>query len=313
MSTFVHQTVLLDEAVVSVLGARDGLYVDATFGRGGHTRHLLAQLGPTARVLGFDKDPQAIAAGEALAASDARFAIIHASFADIARVLAARGLAGAVDGVLADLGVSSPQLDDATRGFSFMNDGPLDMRMDSSSGESAADWLARVDETEMARVFFEYGEERHSRRIARAIVRARAEAPITRTRVLAEIVAAAHPAWEKHKHPATRVFQAIRIAVNNELGDISVFLRDALAALRPGGRLAVISFHSLEDRLVKQFFQKEARGDDFPPGLPVTVDMLKPRLRIVGKAIEPSAAEVAANPRARSARLRVAEKCAEAA
>ncbi|MFN3586454.1 MAG: 16S rRNA (cytosine(1402)-N(4))-methyltransferase RsmH, partial [Moraxellaceae bacterium] len=234
-------------------------------------------------------------------------------FAERAEVLAARGLAGLVDGVLADLGVSSPQLDDAARGFSFMHDGPLDMRMDISRGESAADWLARVDETEMARVFFEYGEERHSRRIARAIVRARDEAPITRTRALAEIVAAAHPAWEKHKHPATRVFQAIRIAINNELGDISLFLRDALAALRPGGRLAVISFHSLEDRLVKQFFQKEARGDDFPPGLPVTIDMLKPRLRIVGKAIEPSATEVAANPRARSARLRVAEKCAEAA
>lgn len=313
MSTFVHQTVLLDEAVVSVLGARDGVYVDATFGRGGHTRHLLAQLGPAARVLGFDKDPEAIVAGEALAASDARFAIVHASFAELSAVLAARGLTGLVDGVLADLGVSSPQLDDAARGFSFMHDGPLDMRMDSSRGESAADWLARVDETEMARVFFEYGEERYSRRIARAIVRARDEAPITRTRALAEIVAAAHPAWEKHKHPATRVFQAIRIVINNELGEISTFLRAALAALKPGGRLAVISFHSLEDRLVKQFFQKEARGDDFPPGLPVTVDMLKPRLRIVGKAIEPAAIEIAANPRARSARLRVAEKCAEAA
>ncbi|MDF2445010.1 MAG: rRNA ((1402)-N(4))-methyltransferase [Moraxellaceae bacterium] len=313
MSTFVHQTVLLDEAVVSILGARDGVYVDATFGRGGHTRHLLAMLSPTARVFGFDKDPEAIAAGERLAQEDARFAIVHASFADILSVLKARGLAGNIDGVLADLGVSSPQLDDASRGFSFQNDGPLDMRMDTTRGQSAADWLAAVDEVEMARVFFEYGEERHSRRIARAIVKARAEAPITRTKVLAEIVAAAHPAWERHKHPATRVFQAIRIAVNSELADIQVFLRDALAVLKPGGRLAVISFHSLEDRLVKQYFQKEAKGDDFPPGLPVTVDMLKPRLRIVGKAIEPSPAEVAANPRARSARLRVAEKIAEAA
>jgi 16S rRNA (cytosine1402-N4)-methyltransferase len=313
MSTFVHQTVLLDEAVVSILGARDGVYVDATFGRGGHTRHLLAMLSPTARVFGFDKDPEAIAAGERLAQEDARFAIVHASFADILSVLKARGLAGNIDGVLADLGVSSPQLDDASRGFSFQNDGPLDMRMDTTRGQSAADWLAAVDEVEMARVFFEYGEERHSRRIARAIIKARAEAPITRTKVLAEIVAAAHPAWERHKHPATRVFQAIRIAVNCELADIQVFLRDALAVLKPGGRLAVISFHSLEDRLVKQYFQKEAKGDDFPPGLPVTVDMLKPRLRIVGKAIEPSEAEVAANPRARSARLRVAEKIAEAA
>lgn len=313
MSTFVHQTVLLDEAVVSVLGAQDGVYVDATFGRGGHTRHLLAKLSPTARVLGFDKDPEAIAAGERLAQEDARFAIVHASFADILSVLKARGLAGSIDGVLADLGVSSPQLDDASRGFSFQNDGPLDMRMDTSRGQSAADWLAAVDEVEMARVFFEYGEERHSRRIARALVKARAETPITRTKVLAELVAAAHPAWEKHKHPATRVFQAIRIAVNGELADIQVFLRDALAVLKPDGRLAVISFHSLEDRLVKQFFQKEAKGDDFPPGLPITVDMLKPRLRIVGKAIEPSAAEIAANPRSRSARLRVARKIAEAA
>lgn len=313
MSMYTHQTVLLDEAVVSILGAPDGVYVDATFGRGGHTRHLLGKLGPGARVIGFDKDPAAIAEGERLAAEDARFAIVHDSFAAILPVLEARGLAGRIDGVLADLGVSSPQLDDAERGFSFMNDGPLDMRMDPTRGQSAAAWIAGVGEEELARVLFEYGEERHSRRIARAIVRARAETPITRTRELAEIVAAAHPAWERHKHPATRAFQAIRIAINSELADIERFLRDALAALRPGGRLAVISFHSLEDRLVKQFFQKEARGDDFPPGLPITVDMLKPRLRLAGKAIEPSAAEVAANPRARSARLRVAEKLAEAA
>jgi 16S rRNA (cytosine1402-N4)-methyltransferase len=316
MSTFVHQTVLLDEAVVSVLGAEpsaSGIYIDATFGRGGHTRHLLARLGADARVLGFDKDPQAIAAGTLLAAEDARFAIVHESFAEILSVLRTQGLVGAIDGVLADLGVSSPQLDDAERGFSFMNDGPLDMRMDSSRGQSAAEWIADVAEDELARVLFEFGEERHSRRIARAIVKARAEKAITRTKELADIVAAAHPAWEKHKHPATRAFQAIRIAINNELGDIQQFLRDALAVLKPGGRLAVISFHSLEDRLVKQFFQKEAKGDDFPPGLPVTVDMLKPRLNIIGKAIEPSDAEVAANPRARSARLRVAAKIAEAA
>lgn len=313
MTTYAHRTVLLDEAVVSILGAPDGVYVDATFGRGGHTRHLLAQLGPGARVIGFDKDPAAIAEGQALAAQDTRFAIVHESFADILSVLKAEGLAGNIHGVLADLGVSSPQLDDAGRGFSFQNDGPLDMRMDPTRGESAAEWLADVAEDELARVLYEYGEERHSRRIARALVKARAEKPITRTRELAEIVAAAHPAWEKHKHPATRAFQAIRIAINSELADIERFLRDALAVLRPGGRLAVISFHSLEDRMVKQFFQKEARGDDFPPGLPITVDMLKPRLRILGKAIEPSATEVADNPRARSARLRVAEKLAEAA
>lgn len=298
---------------MSVLGAQDGIYVDATFGRGGHARHLLAKLGASAQLLGFDKDTQAIAAGDALTAEDPRFAIVHESFADIQLVLNARGLAGQVDGVLADLGVSSPQLDDAERGFSFQNDGPLDMRMDVTRGESAAQWLANVAEDELARVLFQYGEERHSRRIARAIVKARAENPITRTRELAEIVAAAHPAWEKHKHPATRSFQAIRIAINNELGDIETFLRAALAVLKPGGRLAVISFHSLEDRLVKQFFQKEAKGDDFPRGLPITVDMLKPRLKIIGKAIGPSAEEVEANPRSRSARLRVAEKIAEAA
>lgn len=313
MSSYVHQTVLLDEAVVAILGAPDGVYVDATFGRGGHTRHLLGKLGPNARVIGFDKDPAAIAAGQALAAADSRFTIVHESFADILPVLAARGLAGGVDGVLADLGVSSPQLDDAERGFSFMNDGPLDMRMDPTRGQSVAEWIAGVAEDELARVMYEYGEERHSRRIARAIAKARQDKPITRTRELAEIVATAHPAWEKHKHPATRAFQAFRIAINSELADIERFLRDALAVLKPRGRLAVISFHSLEDRMVKQFFQKEARGDDFPPGLPITVDMLNPRLRIIGKAIDPSAAEVAANPRSRSARLRVAEKLAEAA
>lgn len=312
MNTFVHQTVLLNEAVVSVLGARDGIYVDATFGRGGHTRHLLAQLDAGARVIGFDKDPHAIAAGEMLAAEDARFSIVHDSFASILDVMTRMGLNGQVDGVLADLGVSSPQLDDADRGFSFMNDGPLDMRMDVTRGQSAAEWITEVPEEELARVLFEFGEERYSRRIARAIVRVRAETPITRTKQLADIVAEAHPAWEKHKHPATRSFQAIRIFINNELGDIERFLRDSLQVLRPGGRLAVISFHSLEDRLVKQFFQKEAKGDDFPPGLPVTVDMLNPRLKIVGKAIDPSAEEVEANPRARSARLRVAEKIAEA-
>ncbi len=313
MSSHLHQTVLLDEAVVSILGARDGVYVDATFGRGGHTRYLLARLAPEARVLGFDKDPEAIAAGELLAREDSRFTVLHASFAEILSVLKARGLAGTIDGVLADLGVSSPQLDDAERGFSFLKDGPLDMRMDTTRGQSAADWLAAVAEVELARVLFEYGEERHSRRIARAIVKARAARPITRTKELADIVAAAHPAWERQKHPATRSFQAIRIAINSELADIETFLRGAVAVLKPGGRLAVISFHSLEDRLVKQFFQKEAKGDDFPAGLPVTVDMLKPRLKIVGKAIEASAAEVAANPRARSARLRVAQKLAEAA
>jgi len=313
MNAFQHLTVLCEETVDAVLGDRQGCYVDATFGRGGHSRRLLAELGPRARVIGFDKDPQAIAAGEALAGADARFSIIHDSFATLAERLAERGLDGQVTGILADLGVSSPQLDDAERGFSFMNDGPLDMRMDPTRGQSAAAWLATVGEEDLAEAFKTYGEERFARRIARALVAARGREPITRTKQLADLIAAAHPAWEKHKHPATRCFQAIRILVNRELGDLEDFLAQALRVLAPGGRLAVISFHSLEDRIVKQFIQREAKGDDFPPGLPVTWQQLKPQLRKIGKAIEPSSAEVERNPRARSARLRVAERLEVAA
>lgn len=312
MTGFQHLTVLCEETVDAILGDRNGCYIDATFGRGGHSRQLLAALAPEARVIGFDKDPEAIAAGEALARADRRFSIIHDSFASMARHLEEMALAGTVTGILADLGVSSPQLDDAERGFSFMNDGPLDMRMDPTRGVSAADWLASIDEQRLADVFHEFGEERHARRIARALVAARAREPITRTRQLAELIAAAHPSWERHKHPATRCFQAIRIAVNRELGDLEDFLSQALRVLAPGGRFAIISFHSLEDRLVKQFIQKESKGDDFPPGLPVTWQQLKPRLRKLGKAIEPGEAEVALNPRARSARLRVAERLAVA-
>ncbi len=313
MTGFQHLTVLCEETVDAVLGDRQGCYVDATFGRGGHSRRLLAELGPKARVIGFDKDPQAIAAGEALAIADPRFSIVHDSFASLATQIEARGLTGQVAGILADLGVSSPQLDDAERGFSFMNDGPLDMRMDPTRGQSAAAWLATVSESDLADVLHKYGEERFSRRIARALVAARAREPITRTRQLAELVSAAHPSWEKHKHPATRSFQAIRIAVNRELGDLEDFLQQSLRVLAPGGRLAVISFHSLEDRIVKQFIQREVKGDDFPPGLPVTWQQLKPQLKKVGKAIEPTAAEVDRNPRARSARLRIAERLEVAA
>lgn len=308
MSQFTHQAVLLQETVAAVLQRGEGIYVDATFGRGGHSRQLLAGLGVSGRLIGFDKDPQAVAEGLRLAAEDARFSMVHGSFASLRRVLEEQQLLGCVDGIIADLGVSSPQLDEAERGFSFMQDGPLDMRMDTSKGMSAADWIAQVKETELADVLKTFGEERFAKRIARAIVAARAEAPITRTRALAEIVAAAHPAWEQHKHPATRSFQAIRIAVNNELADIESFLHQTLDVLAPGGRLAVISFHSLEDRLVKQFMQRESRGDNFPPGLPVTVDMLNPTLRLAGKAIAPAAEEITANPRARSAHLRVAER-----
>ena len=310
MSSYVHLTVLLNETVAAVLGQPDGIYVDATFGRGGHTRHLLGQLGPNARVIGFDKDPQAIASGEALMREDSRFEIIHDSFASLLPALEARGLLGQVDGLLADLGVSSPQIDDAERGFSFMHDGPLDMRMDTTRGLSAAQWLVQVSEAELTDVFKTYGEERHARRIARAVLAEQAVTPITRTKVLADIIAKAHPSWERHKHPATRCFQAIRIAVNRELGDLEDLLAQSLKALNDGGRLAIISFHSLEDRLVKQFIVREAKGDDFPPGLPVTIAQMNPQLKKIGKVVEPSDAEVDANPRARSAHLRVAERIA---
>lgn len=304
---FTHRTVLLTETVSAVLGPLNGQYVDGTFGRGGHTRFLLSKLAPQAAVLGIDKDPQAVAEGQRLAASDARFTIARGSFAELPALVAAQGWTG-LDGVILDLGVSSPQIDDAERGFSFMNDGPLDMRMDPEWGESAAAWLAHVDEATLADVLHEYGEERYARRIARAIVAARREAPITRTAQLAEIIKVAHPAWERGKHPATRSFQAIRIQINSELGDLDRLLAQVLDVLRPGGRLAVITFHSLEDRLVKRFFQRMSKGEELPRHLPIRASEFKPRLKLVGKAIEPSEQEVQDNPRARSARLRVAER-----
>ncbi len=312
MSTLAHISVLLDETVSAVITRLDGVYVDATFGRGGHSRALLAQLGQQARLIGFDKDPLAIAAGEALAQEDSRFSIVHDSFAGLATYCDSRDLKGKVSGVMADLGVSSPQLDDAERGFSFMNDGPLDMRMDTTRGVTAAQWLSDVSEGDLADVLHGYGEERYARRIAKAIVRERSAQSITTTKVLADIVAAAHPAWEKHKHPATRSFQAIRIALNRELDDLSDFLNQSLVVLEPAGRLAVISFHSLEDRIVKRFIEKHCKGDDFPPGLPVTQSQLRPLLKRVGKPVVPSDAEIERNVRARSSRLRVAERLAVA-
>src|SRR5699024_8428496 len=250
-----HISVLLHETVDALLADRNtGIYVDGTFGRGGHTRFLLSKLDENARVYGFDKDPQALEAAAILEQEDSRFKIIHASFADLKQELEARGI-GLVDGVMADLGVSSPQLDQAERGFSFMKDGPLDMRMDNSKGPTAAELLVNIEEEALANVIFKYGEERYSRRIAKAI---KAAGYIETTAQLAEIVKVAHPKWEKHKHAATRTFQAIRIAINKELEDIEVFLPQALEILKPEARLAVISFHSLEDRLIKQFIQKES-------------------------------------------------------
>jgi len=290
---------------------QDGLYVDATCGRGGHSGTMLARLGTHGRVLALDRDPEAVHAVRARFASDARFEIHQAPFSQLQSLLQARGLVGRVDGILFDLGVSSPQLDAPARGFSFLREGPLDMRMDPAQGESAAQWLNRADETEIARVLRDYGEERFARRIARAIVRERASAPITSTRALAELVAGAVPTRERGKDPATRSFQAIRLFINRELEELDTALPQAVAALAPGGRLAVISFHSLEDRRVKHFLRAEAKGAELPPGLPVRAQALRTRLKLVGKAIRPSEAEVARNPRARSAVLRVAERTQE--
>ena len=305
-----HRPVLLSEAVAALNIIKDGIYVDGTFGRGGHASAVLTQLGPGGRLLAMDKDPEAVRVARRNFADDDRFAIEQGSFALLRYLAADRGWLGKVNGVLLDLGVSSPQLDDAQRGFSFQHDGPLDMRMDNSAGQTAAHWLARASAGEIAEVLKHYGEERYAKRIARAIVEARQQAPIQTTAQLAQIVAAANPAWEQDKHPATRSFQAIRIFINRELDDLQTCLQAVYEVLAPGGRLAIISFHSLEDRMVKDFIRGQQRRDDIPMGLPVTHDQIKPRMRAVGKAIHASAAEVAVNVRARSAVLRVAEKVA---
>lgn len=305
-----HTTVLLDEAVTALIADPDGFYVDGTFGRGGHSTFILSRLGSGGHLMAIDKDPEACKTAREMLADDPRFDIVRGSFADLASMVAERQHAGDVQGVLLDLGVSSPQLDDAERGFSFLRDGPLDMRMDPDSGMSAAEWLADAPEDDIAQVLRDYGEERFSRRMARAIVAARAEEPITRTAQLAKIVAEANPAWEKGKHPATRAFQGIRIFINRELDDLEKVLASVLDVLAIGGRLVVISFHSLEDRLVKRFIREQEKGKPIPKGLPVMEKDIVRRLRSVGKAVKPGVAEVKANPRARSAVMRVAEKVA---
>lgn len=302
-----HQTVLLREAVEALVTRPAGFYVDGTFGRGGHSRQLLQCLDSDGRVLGVDKDPEARRHALELAAVEPRFQFFHGSFAELPARLASMGI-DAVDGILLDLGVSSPQLDDGERGFSFLQDGPLDMRMDTTSGETAAEWLAYAGVDEIAQVLKEYGEERFARRIAAAIVAARGEGAITSTARLAQVVSEANPKWERHKHPATRAFQAIRIKVNRELVDLEELLAAALDMLRIGGRLVVISFHSLEDRLVKRYMRDMARGEQFPAGVPVTDSALNRRMKLVGKAVRADAEEVAANVRSRSAIMRVAEK-----
>jgi len=286
----------------------NGIYVDGTFGRGGHARAILARLGSAGRLIAIDRDPDAVAAARALAALDPRLTVAAAPFGALSTALRGAGVTGRVQGILLDLGVSSPQLDTPGRGFSFMADGPLDMRMDPGTGESAAAWLARADADAIAAVLYEFGEERFGGRIARAVVAARADSPLRTTRALADLVARVVPTREPGKHPATRTFQALRIQVNDELGE----LRRALAAvcdlLDGAGRLVVISFHSLEDRIVKRFMRDEVHGPRFPKGLPVTAAQSCGRLRLVGKALRPGPAEVAANPRSRSAVLRVAER-----
>ncbi|MDE1462782.1 16S rRNA (cytosine(1402)-N(4))-methyltransferase RsmH [Spartinivicinus poritis] len=303
-----HQTVLLDEAVEALVVDPAGNYIDGTFGRGGHSRQILSQLSSEGRLLGIDKDPDAIAVAEQIANEDKRFQIGHGSFAELAKFVSEWHSPPAVSGVLLDLGVSSPQLDNPERGFSFLQEGPLDMRMNPVAGMSAADWIATAEEKAIADVLWTYGEERFSRRMAKAIITARQQERITTTTQLAKIIAEANPAWEKHKHPATRAFQAIRIYINNELGDLEIALDAALDVLRPGGRLVVISFHSLEDRIVKRFIKKHVKGDELPAGLPVTADQLNQRLKAIGKAIKPSEQEVDGNVRSRSSIMRVAEK-----
>lgn len=305
-----HLPVLFAEVLQALAIKSDGIYIDCTFGRGGHSRGILERLGANGRLIAMDRDQDAVESEWAMkAASDKRFSLHHASFSSLSRIVSERDVCGRVDGLLMDLGVSSPQLDTPERGFSFLYDGPLDMRMDYSSGLTAAQWLAEVDEQDLIRVLFDYGEERYARRIAKAIVEQRRTAPLLTTRQLAELIADTLPFREKHKHPATRTFQAIRIAINRELEELTKGLTDAVGVLRPGGRLVVISFHSLEDRIVKRFIRAES-GAKYDPGrLPIKDSEIgKGALQRVGKAVKASIEEVAQNPRARSAIMRVAER-----
>ncbi len=308
MSSNAHVPVLLGPVLEGLNIKPDGCYVDGTFGRGGHSRGILRQLGENGRLIGIDRDPQAAAAVAEDLAEDPRFELIRGDFAQLETFIGERNLVGQVDGLLLDLGVSSPQLDEADRGFSFLRDGPLDMRMDPDSGVPASAWLATVDEQELKLVLKKFGEEKYAHRIARAIVAARDEAPISRTAQLARIVEEARPARGEKIHPATRTFQAIRIAINDELGQLEEVLKQAVNVLKRGGRLCVISFHSLEDRIVKRFMRDASREPEQYRGMPNVPAEHRPKLMIIGKAITATPAEIAANPRARSARLRIAER-----
>jgi 16S rRNA (cytosine1402-N4)-methyltransferase len=298
-----HQPVLLSPALKGLNLQPNGIYVDCTFGRGGHTRAILEQLDQSSRVLAFDQDPDAVQAAQSLV--DSRFTIIHSNFADLTK-----HITGKVNGIFLDLGVSSPQLDDSSRGFSFMRDGPLDMRMNPSEGISVGEWLSEAKMEEIAEVLKTYGEERHARRIARAIVSAREETELKTTVQLANLIRAVYPKSRKPelKHPATRSFQALRIFINRELEQLQTLLDQVLEVLAPGGRLVIISFHSLEDRIVKRFIRDCVRGDDFPPDLPIMAEALRPTLRSIGKPIFPDETEINDNPRSRSAIMRIAER-----
>jgi len=303
-----HVPVLKEEILAQLNVRPDGIYVDGTFGRGGHSRALLEKMGPAGRLLVIDRDPRALDAAINLAAGDPRVTVIRGSFGDIKQIAAANGVLGSVDGIVLDLGVSSPQLEDAERGFSFLRDGPLDMRMDPDSGESAEDWINTADERDMSRVIARFGEEKSARRIARAICDARKTERICRTRQLADLIEGVIPRRGKGKHPATKTFQAVRIHINNELGELQDFLEGVLNVLSLGGRLCVISFHSLEDRMVKRFLRNHARVDPALAGLPVVPESAQPDMRLVCSAIRPGEAETMRNPRARSAVLRVGER-----
>lgn len=305
-----HLTVLLEEAVDSLLWDEDGIYIDGTFGRGGHSQRILNHLSPKGRLIGIDKDLDAVAWAQEQFKSEKRFDIQQGSFAQLKQIVDSKGLVNQVSGVLLDLGVSSPQLDQAERGFSFMRDGDLDMRMDTGAGQSAADWIASVKEEELMKVLKEYGDEKFARRIAKAIVAARVSSPITRTQQLAEIIAAAHPAWEPGRHPATKSFLAIRLFINRELEDLTALLEQVLEVLAPKGRLVIISFHSLEDRIVKRFIKGMSRGRELPRRLPIQDSAIEKSMKSLGKPIRASDEEVRQNPRSRSAIMRVAEKLA---
>ena len=305
MNEVAHVPVLLEEAVTALRIREDGTYVDGTFGRGGHGTAILARLGVRGRLLAFDQDPAAHSAG---ARKDHRLELIHDRFSTMTRQLAARGI-DRVAGVLLDLGISSPQVDEPSRGFSFAHDGPLDMRMDPTRGETAAAWLNGASQEELTEVIQGYGEERFAKQVARAIVEARGVHPIRTTRQLAEVVDRAVRTREPGKHPATRTFQALRIFINQELEELAMTLPQTVDLLEPGGRLVVISFHSLEDRIVKRFMRNQSRGDTLPKGVPVRAkDIPAAPMTEIGRAVKPSSAEIAANPRSRSAVMRVAEK-----